>query len=66
MKSVKKTKRLPRVNFEKIFKNKKPGMSFRIKIVSIYNFDDEPQKTEEFVFKIQCSKGKYVSPFLFW
>lgn len=57
---------LPRVNFEKVFKNKKSVMSFRIKLVCVYNFDDEPQKTEESVFEVQYSERKYVSPFIGW
>lgn len=66
MKPTKKTKRLPQVNFEKVFKNKKPGMSFKVKIICVYSFDDEPEEREESVFEVRCSEGEYVSPFLFW
>lgn len=60
------SKSLPRVNFEKIFKRKKTGETFTFKMSYTYIFDDEPQKTEEKLFKVRCYKGEYVSPFMFF
>lgn len=60
------SKPFPRVNFGKIFKGKKAGETFTFKMSCTYSFDDEPQKTEEKLFKVRCYKGEYVSPFMGW
>lgn len=66
MKPAKKTKRLPRVNFEKVFKNKKPWETFPFTLTTVYHFDDEDVKTLELEYDVHALEGEYVSPFLFW
>ncbi|MGN0728830.1 hypothetical protein [Treponema sp.] len=59
-------KSLPKVNFEKIFRGKKAGDSFTFKMSCTYSFDDEEERTLELEYRVRCSKGEWVSPFMGW
>ncbi len=65
MKPANKMKMLPRVNFEKVFKKKKPWETFPFTLKIVYQFDDEDVKTLELEYDVHALEGKYVSPFMF-
>ena len=55
------------INFEKVFKNKKPGDEFTFKIMLVYSFDDnEEEITQVLEYYITAIKGRYVSLFMGW
>ena len=58
-----KSKLWPKINFEKIFKKKKPGDTFPFRVRIIYRFDDEEEKQLDIDFIVTTFKGEYVSIF---
>ena len=52
------------VNFEKIFKGKKPGDKFLFRLTIIYSLDDELENTQVLEYNVTALKGKYFSSFM--
>jgi len=59
-------KPLYRMNFEKIFKNKKPGDTFWFTLKIVFSFDDESEQTQILEYNIVTAKKEYFPPFLGW
>jgi len=51
-------------NLEKIFKNKKPGDVFMLKILLTYSFDEGEEVTQLLEYNVHVVKGEYISPFM--
>lgn len=52
------------INFEKLFKNKKPGDKFLFKIILRYSFDREPEISQVLEYTVTVIKGEYISPWM--
>jgi hypothetical protein len=55
-----------KVNFEKVFKGKKPGDEFLFTLILVYSFDDEPENTQVLEYNVVTFKGEYISLFMGW
>ncbi len=51
-------------NFEKIFKGKKTGDTFLIKLKLLYSFDEEEEKEQILEYNVVVTEGRYISPFM--
>jgi len=56
---------LYRMNFEKIFKNKKPGDTFWFTLKIVFSFDDGPEQTQILEYNVVTVKKKYSPLFYF-
>jgi len=54
------------VKFEKLFKGKKPGDEFIVKLTLVYSFDDEPEKIQVLEYEVTALKNEYTSIFMGW
>lgn len=52
------------VDFQKVFKDRKPGEIFKASIEIDYSFDDEPVKQLILDYEVTAIKGSYTSPFM--
>ena len=62
VKPLDKKKGQPKIDFQKIFKHKKPGDKFKFKIEIEYSFDDEPVQFLTLQYEVTAAKGRYISP----
>jgi hypothetical protein len=52
------------VNFEKLFKDKKPGDKFLFRIILRYSFDTEAEILQILEYTVTAAKGEYFSPWM--
>jgi hypothetical protein len=63
--SIVKNKIFLDVNFNKLFRGKRPGDKFYFTTKMVYSFDDEPEIIQVNTYEVNAFKGEYVSPFNF-
>lgn len=51
-------------NLMEVFGNKKVGDTFEATLEIVYQFDEDPEKTEVIHYKVEAVKNKYASPLL--
>jgi len=56
--------KLPGEDFQKIFKDKKPGDKFTFTIEIEYSFDDGDTWILSIEYEVTAEKGRYISPFM--